>query len=85
MYILLPPSTGVTTTATTNIEATCGFTECLGNQYKSNGECVPCPNDGISEKGSTSVQDCEECPGGTFLTYALSKECAPVCRSFPFK
>ncbi len=72
-YILIPPSSGA---STIDVEVNCAFTSCLANQYKTNGECVQCPNNSRSDPGSTSLSDCVECPGGSFLPHPLSTQCA---------
>jgi hypothetical protein len=72
-YIVIPPVDGVNAKAT--VEVSCSLSQCLWNSYLSNGVCVQCPNNGISVKGSTSLSDCEPCPGGTYLENPLSAAC----------
>jgi hypothetical protein len=72
-YILIPPISGK---STIEVDVNCEFTQCPTNQYKDNGECIQCPNNGRSDPGSTSLSDCVECPGGSFLPHPLSKQCA---------
>lgn len=72
-FILLPPVDGG---STTNVVVSCSLTRCLSNQYLSNDECVQCPNNGRSAPGSTSIGDCQECPGGTVLPHPRSMQCA---------
>ena len=74
-FILVPPNTEG---STIQMEVTCSFSECLSNQYLSNNNCIQCPNDGRSDPGSTSLADCQECPGGTFLPHPLSPQCAAL-------
>jgi len=72
-YIVIPPVDGVNAKAT--VEVSFSLSQCLWNSYLSNGVCVQCPNNGISVKGSTSLSDCEPCPGGTYLENPLSAAC----------
>jgi hypothetical protein len=72
-YILIPPSSGA---SVIYVNVNCAFTSCLANQYKSNGECVQCPNNERSNPGSTSLSDCVECPDGSILPHPLSTQCA---------
>ena len=72
-YILIPPSSSV---STIELETTCTFSDCLVNQYLSVGTCQQCPEGSRSASGSTSITDCEACPGGTYLPHPLSHQCS---------
>jgi len=72
-YIAIPPVAGANAKAT--VEVSCSFSQCLWNSYLSNGVCAQCPSNQISLQGSTSLSDCEPCPGGTYLENPLSAAC----------
>ena len=76
-YIAIPPATGSKNANTkTSVEVTCTLTKCMRNSYLSSGACVKCPPNRISAEGSTSVDQCTRCPGGTNLTHELGITCA---------
>mmetsp|Transcript_15971 Transcript_15971/g.19504 ORF Transcript_15971/g.19504 Transcript_15971/m.19504 type:complete len:936 (-) Transcript_15971:113-2920(-) len=68
-WILIPP--GGVTAAT----VTCQVNNCLPNQYMTNGNCVQCPLNSVSNYGSTSIVDCTLCPAGTGLLHPKSSQC----------
>jgi hypothetical protein len=60
----------------TTIEASCSVMKCSHNQYKKNGQCMPCPFDKPrSNAGSTTIRRCFRCPAFTELPHPL----APLC------
>mmetsp|Transcript_4715 Transcript_4715/g.5407 ORF Transcript_4715/g.5407 Transcript_4715/m.5407 type:complete len:557 (-) Transcript_4715:154-1824(-) len=73
-YILFPKSS-----SSSEIRVECVFSECLVNQYlNNNGQCIQCPNGGTSVAGSTSLNDCTECPGGTVLSHPRLSGCVAL-------
>jgi len=39
-------------------------------------DCQPCPPNHLADRGSTSLNDCSECPDGTFLDHEYATVCA---------
>ncbi len=73
-WILLPPSTNSGDSVTLSIQCK-AKQECISNHYLENGICQHCPENAVASFGSTSIDDCKQCPAGTKLFHPMSSEC----------
>lgn len=53
----------------------CQMATCARNQYLSGDTCEMCPDNTLSDEGSTTVEDCEPCYDGYETTHPLSSSC----------
>ena len=77
-YILIPPSTGGTTSESQSlVTLSCKQNSCMRNSYLSSatGNCQPCPPNHLSDHGSTALGDCSRCPAGTFIDHKYATAC----------
>jgi len=89
-YVLVPSTKKDATPAgsITKVKVSCSVSSCATNQYKLNNKCVQCPIDmPRSNAGSSSINNCFSCPGGTSLPHPLATVCTlsddflPISRS----
>jgi len=61
---------------TKELSLSCQMSSCGQNQYLSGGTCEQCPENSLSDEGTTTVDDCEPCYPGFELAHPLGTSCS---------